>query len=160
MDDRTIGPNWPVPVFLSDPDYWSEILFGPWSYFGHVRVRFGPVWTGPKTTLIWYSLGFGPYFKIKKNFEVRIKILTGLEFRYGSAVHDQNVSNDPSSVNAKNSKLLCSAEIETVSEKCKNLKTHLKAVRDELNNNLSMRQMRQNEVNTEKVGAREHIPHH
>ena len=55
---------------------------------------------------------------------------------------------------------LCSAEIETVSEKCKNLKTHLKAVRDELNNNLSMRQMRQNEVNTEKVGAREHIPHH
>merc|ERR1712131_107787 len=45
---------------------------------------------------------------------------------------------------------LYSAEIETVSEKCKNLKTHLKAVRDELNNNLSMRQMRQNEVNTEK----------
>ena len=54
-----------------------------------------------------------------------------------------------------------SAEIETVSEKCKNLKTHLKAVRDELNNNLSMRQMRQNEVNTEKVtfGAREQSHH-
>ena len=52
-------------------------------------------------------------------------------------------------------KFSCSAEIETVSEKCKNLKTHLKAVRDELNNNLSMRQMRQNEVNTEKVKALE-----
>ena len=40
------------------------------------------------------------------------------------------------------------------------MNSHLKAVRDELNNNLSMRQMRQNEINTEKhftmIAEREH----
>lgn len=57
-------------------------------------------------------------------------------------------------------KLFHSADIENVGEKCKSLNSHLKAVRDELNNNLSMRQMRQNEINTEKhftmIADREH----
>merc|ERR1712106_1251117 len=55
---------------------------------------------------------------------------------------------------------LLAADIENVGEKCKSLNSHLKAVRDELNNNLSMRQMRQNEINTEKhftmIADREH----